>query len=95
MHRILDAAPLWILMSCWNRSDEWMVRSSWSLMQASKLVAAFVQHWVEMSALARISAKQGCPPVPTRESNILLPRCMSPVLALSGRGARCANVALW
>jgi hypothetical protein len=25
MHRILDAAPLWILMSCWNRSDEWLL----------------------------------------------------------------------
>ncbi len=70
MHRILDAAPLWILMSCWNRSDEWLLAVlviRWfggrrhSCKAASKLVAAFVQHWVETSALPRISGKQGWP----------------------------------
>jgi hypothetical protein len=25
MHRNLDAAPLWILMFCYNRSDEWLL----------------------------------------------------------------------
>jgi hypothetical protein len=45
------------------------------------LVAAFVQHWVETSALPRISAKRVARPC--RRGDPLL-RCMSPLLALNG-----------
>jgi hypothetical protein len=52
--------PDWLLGVFVTRGDSVIV--SFIFEGASKLVAAFVQHWVETSALPRISVKQGGPP---------------------------------